>query len=257
MGAAPLSRQKLKTRGRGRSAPRFGARTSALEPPASAGSVLRAVPGDVPVVRAVRVRARLLPWGVEPVVPALLGVLRGAHVERRVHFGNVLFALCERAVLPHVQPDMAAHEGDEPVVDHDHVVLVDGIDLLFPQGQDDRARLVPNSGLNELPWAAVSRRDLSLLSKADDLREQVYLLRRRHQVLDFRHWLFFHVLTFFVLSHKGLESQGGRKNSYTRANSDELCNWIHGTVLYEHWGVSPHRESGPQSALTGRRLSER
>src|SRR5207245_11726979 len=83
-------------------------------------------------------------------VARLALVLDRADVERRVDVLDQLLRLRHRAVLPDVQPDVPAHEGDVAVVDEERLVLVDLPDLLVPQGQEDGPGCVASRRFTEL-----------------------------------------------------------------------------------------------------------
>src|SRR5712692_3401841 len=116
-------------------------------------------------------------------------------IERGVHRVDRLVRLRHRPILADVQPDVAAHEGHVAVVDQDRLILLDLANLVVPQGEQDRRGLVPNRRLDELSRFAELRRDLSLFTQAYHLDQDIHLLGRGGQVFDFRHCLFFHVLT--------------------------------------------------------------
>src|SRR2546423_13197960 len=56
-----------------------------------------------------------------------------ADIERRVDVLDHLLRLRHRAVLPDVQSDVPAHEGDVAVVDEERLVLVGTPDLVVPE----------------------------------------------------------------------------------------------------------------------------
>src|SRR2546428_803497 len=109
-------------------------------------------------------------------VARLALVLDRADVERRVDVLNQLLRLRHRAVLPDVQPDVAAHKGDVAVVDEERLVLVDLPDLVVPQGQEDGPGLVAYRRFDELSRFAELRRDLSLFTQTDDLDQDIHFL---------------------------------------------------------------------------------
>src|SRR5713226_1943274 len=116
-------------------------------------------------------------------------------IERGVHRVDRLVRLRHRPILADVQPDVAAHEGHVAVVDQDRLILLDLANLVVPQGEQDRRGFVPNRRFDELSRFAELRRDLSLFTQAYHLDQDIHLLGRGGQVFDFRHCLFFHVLT--------------------------------------------------------------
>src|SRR5881396_1709975 len=141
-----------------------------------------------------------------------------AYVERRVDVLDHLLRLRHRAVLPDVQSDVPAHEGDVAVVDEERLVLVDTPDLVVPEGQEDGPGLVANRRFDELSRFAEFRRDLSLFTQTDHLDQDIHLLGGGGQVFHFSHCFVFHVLTF--CRHKP-PSRKGRKNRH-QANSDDV-----------------------------------
>jgi hypothetical protein len=81
---------------------------------------------------------------------------------------------------------VAAHQGNVAVVDEDDLVLRDGADLLVPQREDDRGRVVADDGLTDLPRVAELAHDFLGLADVDHLGQHVHLLRVRRQVSHFR-----------------------------------------------------------------------
>src|SRR5207245_6256877 len=102
-------------------------------------------------------------------VARLALVLDRADVERRVDVLDHLLRLRHRAVLPDVQSDVPAHEGDVAVVDEERLVLVDTPDLVVPERQEDGPGLVAYRRFDELSRFAEFRRDLSLFTQTDHL----------------------------------------------------------------------------------------
>src|SRR5947199_804282 len=139
-----------------------------------------------------------------------------ADVERRVDVLDHLLRLRHRAVLPDVQSDVPAHEGDVAVVDEERLVLVDTPDLVVPEGQEDGPGLVANRRFDELSRFAEFRRDLSFFTQTSHLGQDIHLLGGGGQVFDFRHCLVFHVLTS---ADTRRQSRKGRKNR-VQSNSD-------------------------------------
>src|SRR3989454_1244228 len=117
-----------------------------------------------------------------------------ADIERRVDVLDHLLRLRHRAVLPDVQSDVPAHEGDVAVVDEERLVLVDTPDLVIPEGQEDGPGLVANRRFDEVSRFAAFRRDLSLFTQTDHLDQDIHLLGGGGQVFHFRHCFVFHVL---------------------------------------------------------------
>lgn len=80
-------------------------------------------------------------------------MLDGRDVNLRVDLGYLLFALRKRAVLSDVQAEVTPHQRREPVVDHDGIVLADGVYLVLPEREDDGCGLVADDRLCQGPRA--------------------------------------------------------------------------------------------------------
>src|SRR3989454_3239144 len=192
--AGPKARRK----GEGQSVPASSAVPSVPVAAAAAAAATAAVPAEGPELELPLSAAAALP-SLAAVATASVArlalVLDRADVERRVDVLDQLLRLRHRAVLPDVQPDVPAHEGDVAVVDEERLVLVDLPDLVVPQGQEDGPGLVAYRRFDELSRFAELRRDLSLFTQTDDLDQDIHLLGRGGQVFHFSHCFVFHVLT--------------------------------------------------------------
>src|SRR3990170_1316056 len=126
-----------------------------------------------------------------------LGALEflGADIDGRVHVADVLLALLEGPVLPHVEAHVAPYEGDVPVVHEDDFPGLHRVDLGLPERQQDRPGLIAHGRLRQLAGAAELRVDGPSFAYIDDLDQDVRLLGLGRQILDLSQGLFVcHVL---------------------------------------------------------------
>src|SRR3990172_5692503 len=99
-------------------------------------------------------------------------VLGRADVGPRGDLANRRRGLRQRAVLPDVQPDVAADDAHVPVGHLERVTAPDLVDLGLPQRKDDSPRVVADDRLGQLARLAELRVDGPALSDVHYLPDQ-------------------------------------------------------------------------------------